>query len=50
MEDIRYEFGKKFRIVKVKCTCPCHTDRNMMHFLPCCDENQMVEVKELIPE
>ena len=24
----------------IKCTCECHTNPSIMHFIPCCDENR----------
>jgi hypothetical protein len=28
---------KKFKAVKVKCHCPCHTHSGVKHVRPCCN-------------
>lgn len=33
------------KMKKVKCNCPCHTDINIKHCMPCCDNGY-----KLVPE
>lgn len=50
--EIREIFGKKFKVVKISCTCICHRDNNVMditHIQACC-HNGLAEHFEEIKE
>jgi len=46
VEEIREVGGNKYRVVKTRCTCRCHTNTGIVHMIACCNNGW---VETLIP-